>query len=404
MYRSVGIVLAISIGAALPPVFMGGSIDLNVYAPAVVFVAFLVTVAFAFDYGVPGALLAPPLTFAYYLAIGVLFRFWIIPVPQALSALGIELIAGIYIGNLRDLGRKLRLNELRFRALTVDRSDLVLIVDEHLQATYASDSFLKYLGETPSSLLGSGYERLFDPRETAFRRETFQRVWSACGSSERFELTLHAADGRALVYDVSATNHLDEPAVRGVVLSGRDITERKKTEALLTTQAFHDNLTGLPNRAYFLGSHEREIARTEEGAQVAVLFIDLDDFKPINDTFGHQAGDQLLREIAHRIDACVRPAGMTARLSGDEFAVLLPDYTAEEAKFLAKRIAADVKAPVELCGRMVSVCASIGAAATAEPIDSSTLLDRADASMYAAKRRYSGAAKPGAAQVKSLRS
>jgi len=391
MYRSVGVVLAISIGAALPPTFMHGNVDMNIYAPAVVFVAFLVTVAFAFDYGVPGALVAPPLTFAYYIAIGLIFHFWIIPVPQALAALGIELIAGVYIGNLRVLGRKLRLNELRFRALTADSSDLVLIVDEHLQATYASDSFLKYLGLTPNSLLGSGYERLFDPRETAFRRETFERVWSARGSSERFELTLHGSGGAVLVYDVSATNHLDEPAVRGVVLSGRDITERKKTEALLTTQAFHDNLTGLPNRAYFLGSLESEIARTGDGTHVAVLFIDLDDFKPINDTFGHQAGDQLLRTVAHRIDECVRPAGMTARLSGDEFAVLLPGYTAGEAQFLAKRIAAEVKAPVELCGKPVSVCASIGSAATSEPIDSSTLLDRADAAMYAVKRRYRGA-------------
>ena len=136
--------------------------------------------------------------------------------------------------------------------------------------------------------------------------------------------------------------------LHGIVLTTRDVTERRQLEEQLTDQAFHDSLTGLPNRALFGDrlEHARRRARRAIGDPIAVLFIDLDDFKAVNDTLGHREGDELLRHVATELAACVRRSDTVARLGGDEFAVLMEDATVTEALEAADRIQQRLRYPV----------------------------------------------------------
>jgi diguanylate cyclase (GGDEF)-like protein len=165
-----------------------------------------------------------------------------------------------------------------------------------------------------------------------------------------------------------------------------DVTEREETEAELTHQALHDPVTGLPNRNLFLDRVGMALARTRRsGGEVAVLFMDLDRFKLINDSLGHDAGDRLLRTTAARLEQALRESDSVGRLGGDEFAMLCEVKTPDEAVMIAERIAESVAAPVDLDTEQMVVSASIGIAlsdGTATPAD---LLENADAAMYRAK-------------------
>jgi diguanylate cyclase (GGDEF)-like protein len=163
-----------------------------------------------------------------------------------------------------------------------------------------------------------------------------------------------------------------------------------KTVGAMVHQALHDALTGLPNRALFLDRLEHALARASRaGTDIAVLFLDLDRFKTVNDSLGHAAGDQLLCAVAERIASCMRTADTAARLGGDEFAVLLEDLAStREAVGVAERIIAALEAPVLVAGREVHVSASIGIA-TGDG-DSEDLLRHADVAMYRAKAKGKG--------------
>ena len=168
----------------------------------------------------------------------------------------------------------------------------------------------------------------------------------------------------------------------------RDITERKQTEQELTRLAFHDTLTGLPNRALFTDRLQQALARAERHQQpLAVMFLDLDNFKIVNDSMGHEAGDQLLIAVAERLRACLRPEDTIARFGGDEMAVLVEGLEDPgEAVDVAERIARSLRAPVSLVGHELFVTASIGIAlGTPGEEDSEGLLRKADLAMYRSK-------------------
>ena len=171
------------------------------------------------------------------------------------------------------------------------------------------------------------------------------------------------------------------------MLTTRDVTERRQLEEQLTDQAFHDSLTGLPNRALFGDRLEHAVARsTRIGDPIAVLFIDLDDFKAVNDTLGHREGDELLRHVATELALCVRRSDTVARLGGDEFAVLMEDATVTEALEAADRIQQRLRYPVMVQGSEIVVSASVGIAATDEHVgESAELMRNADIAMYCAK-------------------
>ena len=177
----------------------------------------------------------------------------------------------------------------------------------------------------------------------------------------------------------------DEGSVREVTLVLEDVTQRKALEERLSHQAFHDSLTGLPNRALLLDRLEhalRRVERRDDGARIALLFTDLDNFKHVNDSLGHKAGDNLLVEVAARIASCLRPEDTVARLGGDEFVVVLEGVTdAAEATVVAERIARSLAAPFALGGQEVSVTTSTGIVVSG-PAEAEDLLRHADVAMY----------------------
>jgi diguanylate cyclase (GGDEF)-like protein/PAS domain S-box-containing protein len=197
-------------------------------------------------------------------------------------------------------------------------------------------------------------------------------------------------DGTSFPVEYVSTPILQDGEVVGAVVTFRDITERKALEEQLQHQAFHDLLTGLPNRALFMDRLEHALTRANRrGGKVAVLFTDLDNFKVINDSLGHKAGDQLLAAVADRLKACLRPEDTAARLGGDEFTILVEDVASVgEAVQIAERIAEILQPPFALEEQELFATASIGIALNSptreEPAD---LLRHADLAMYRAKHR-----------------
>ncbi len=190
-----------------------------------------------------------------------------------------------------------------------------------------------------------------------------------------------------------ANNLLGDPTVEGIVLTMRDVSERKGLEEELKHQAFHDALSGLANRALFRDRLEHALARAARSrSSLAVLFLDLDDFKLVNDSLGHAAGDDLLVAVAGRLAKSLRAGDTAARFGGDEFAVLLEEISGlDEACEVADRIIAELRVPLAIEDREVQVHASIGIAIS--PIgdeDPAELLQAADVAMYAAKGRGKG--------------
>ena len=182
-------------------------------------------------------------------------------------------------------------------------------------------------------------------------------------------------------------------AVIGAAAISRDVTQRRRAEAELVHRALHDSLTGLPNRALLDDRLDHALARcARHGSDLAVLFADLDDFKWVNDSHGHPAGDEVLRIVASRIRDAVRPADTVARFGGDEFVVVCEDSGRWEASLLARRIAERLEVPVEVDGAQVVLTASVGIAVGGADLSRDTLLANADAAMYQAKDRGRGRA------------
>jgi len=188
--------------------------------------------------------------------------------------------------------------------------------------------------------------------------------------------------------EASFNNLLREPSVLGIVVNARDVTERELFRERLTHQAFHDPLTGLPNRGLFMDRLEHALAGTGRGRPpVAVMFLDLDRFKVVNDSLGHAVGDALLSGVGKRLSDCMRPGDTVARLGGDEFAVLLDEMASpDDGIRVAERIIALFKQPLLLAGHEVFAATSIGLAVSNirhnRPAD---LLQEADIALYAAK-------------------
>jgi diguanylate cyclase (GGDEF)-like protein/PAS domain S-box-containing protein len=286
--------------------------------------------------------------------------------------------------------RELERREAKFRGLVQHSSDMTVVVDRSGVVLYASPEAERRLGfHAGDDLRGaSGWLVDADDREASLR--TFNAVLAAPGAVQRMEGRIRLADGTWCHVEAFLTNLCDEPAVAGIVCNMRDISERKAAEQQLLWQAFHDPLTGLPNRALFLDRLSGALARSERrSSAVAVLFLDIDRFKVINDSLGHDAGDGLLCSLTSRIVGALRPEDTVARLGGDEFTVLCEDVDLERDPMgIAERLSIALSAPFAVEDREVFLSTSIGiAVATGALGFPEGMLRDADAAMYRAKER-----------------
>ena len=283
--------------------------------------------------------------------------------------------------------RILRESEERFRALVQRSSDMTTVIDPVGRVRYQSPSVERILGRGVGDVTGANWRGLIHPDDTARMGELLDAVADGSEPTETIEWRVRHADGRWLELETTVTNLLDEPNVAGIVLNSRDVTDRSDLQRRLYHQAFHDTLTGLPNRARFMEHLSDALARAHRrGTQVAILLLDLDLFKTVNDSLGHAAGDELLIGVAERIRAALRSQDMAARLAGDEFAVCVEDVAGPaDAARVAERIAEALRRPFTVHGRQVFTAASVGIVCASESAVAEDLLRDADVAMYRAK-------------------
>jgi diguanylate cyclase (GGDEF)-like protein/PAS domain S-box-containing protein len=281
---------------------------------------------------------------------------------------------------------EVRSREERFRALVQDSTDAVSVVDATGRTVYVSPAIEHLTGLAPEEFVDTEYSRNWVfPDDLGAATEAFTAALADPGGEHRVELRMRHANGDLLWMEVTMRNLIDTPAVGGLVITYRDVTERHVAQERLVHDANHDPLTGLANRAAFLRGLDRSCA---EGTP-AVLFVDLDGFKKVNDTLGHQAGDALIIAVAAMLRRSVLGSDIVGRLGGDEFGVVLRGVGCrDDAVTVARRILAEMDKPVLVDGREVYARASIGVAVAGPgAVGPDELLNQADMAMYGAKRR-----------------
>jgi diguanylate cyclase (GGDEF)-like protein/PAS domain S-box-containing protein len=280
-----------------------------------------------------------------------------------------------------------RHSEERLHALVRHSSDVVAVVDGTSQVRWLAESVRGALGYDPADLVGGRLTDLVDSSDAVQAARFLEKAALSSGRADSLSVRLRAADGDYRAVELIAHNHVGDPLINGILLNLRDVSERVALEEQLRHQAFHDDLTGLPNRALFEDRLTLALARgRRHGSQLAVIFVDLDDFKTVNDSLGHAVGDELLRATAQRLATCLRAEDTAARLGGDEFAVLLDDISdPEEAWQIADRVRRALEPPLVLDGRQITSSASLGLECPGLDATAADVLGNADLAMYAAK-------------------
>ncbi len=315
------------------------------------------------------------------------------PVPRA----GGAPLLLLHLEDVTDLHalREHEARQERRRRLLDERSlDLTLLVGADRSVLHTSSA----VGPTARALLGDPAPahplRWGDLPEPHGRHDAVDLLRDACAApagrtlARRVELV--AAGGRRAQMDVRATNLLDDPDVGGVVMNVRDVTEQHDAEERLQRLALQDPLTGLPNRRWFLDALAHAVGRSaRSGLPLAVLLVDLDDFKVVNDTLGHPAGDRLLVELSQRMRGALRPGDAVARLGGDEFVVLAEElHDPADAVAVARRLSGTDTGTYALGeGLQALVTLSVGVSTGRGALDPDALLAQADTALYEAKRR-----------------
>jgi diguanylate cyclase (GGDEF)-like protein/PAS domain S-box-containing protein len=286
---------------------------------------------------------------------------------------------------------ELAARERQFAALIESSSDVTYVLDERAHIRYASASVRNVLGFAPDDLVDRSIERIVSPQDLSTVLGALHAAGAAGRDRSRATCRMVDAEGRTRDSELTITNMVDDPDVHGLVVNSRDVSDRTALEDRLRFDALHDTLTGLANRRLLL-DHLALVtdAREKPREAAAVLILDLDDFKAVNDGLGHLAGDELLLSVADRLRTCVRPSDTVARLGGDEFAVLLTGTEPDSIEGAARRILDVLQLPLTM-GRMeVAAPASIGVRMVRGGDTPSTILRDADIALYAAKSAGKG--------------
>ena len=283
--------------------------------------------------------------------------------------------------------------ERRFRSVVHATNDVLALLTPEGRVAFVSDSTSAVLGWTRAELLEMHAGDLLFAEDAHLFTTSGAPITHDGQPSQFFLVRVRHRDGGWRHLEVSSSDRRDDPDIGGLLLTARDVTERLELQSRLAHQATHDALTGLPNRAAVLARGEELLTDPATPCRLAVLLMDLDRFKEVNDTLGHSYGDRLLAQVGPRLRPLVREVDMVARLGGDEFAVLLPDVTVPEARAAAERLHAALGTPFLVDGLSLDVDVSIGVAVCGEGgADVGTLLRQADIAMYAAKESQDGVA------------
>ncbi len=299
-----------------------------------------------------------------------------VPVPPDLLVVHTQDVTERWVAEL-----SLRASEERYRSIVENAQEGISILDAAGRFTLANRRTADLLGRDIKALTGMKAATLLGSQMTA-------SIAPSVRGNEQFEFTCVRPDGSTINLLVSNAPILLAGGVSGSLCMMSDVSGLRQAEADLAHFAVHDPLTGLPNRTLLIDRIDQAITRGQRNpGTVAALFCDLDDFKEINDSFGHHIGDEVLKVVGERLRAAVRPADTVARLGGDEFVILCEGLLDESVAFgLASRILASIKGPLEIAGHELSLSVSVGVAFCLSG-DAAELLRNADAAMYLAKQR-----------------
>jgi len=282
-----------------------------------------------------------------------------------------------------------RLSEDRFRSLIQNSSDVTMIIDVDGIYRYLSPAVVQLLGFEPHELVGTRATDYVHPDDWALLHRRLDADFQSSSDTAVLEFRMLRKEGGVRDVEAVISNQLQRPSVAGYVTNVRDVTERKKFEALLTHRSLHDPLTGLANRQLILDRAEHMLARSRrDGQPVAAFLVDLDNFKDANDSLGHEAGDRLLQAVASRLVGLLRSSDTVGRISGDEFVILVEGISlADGAEAIAERIRQVLRPQFYIEGfetLPITVSASVGIA-VGNRQSAQDLLRNADIALYRAK-------------------
>jgi len=315
---------------------------------------------------------------------------WVVCIAAALLFARQAMATGLAVA--LQTGLATRSAEARFSALIRNTADVIAIVDSDGRLSYLTPTAERIFGQAPAALISRPLMELVVFEDRARLRDFLVRDLAQAGVSASVEARIPRGEDKHRIVEIHGTNMESEPAIGGRLLNLRDMTDRKGMEEQLKRLALHDPLTLLANRSLFRDRLEHAVAVSKRnGRGVAVMFVDLDNFKKINDSFGHAHGDRVLHKSAQRLVKATRNGDTVARLGGDEFAVLLENLTDQQQVVeIAARIVQALQEPLDLPGADLRVAASVGVAFATADDGVEELMRNADIAMYSSKARGKG--------------